>query len=66
MWAVEPFAVAQLYAVRGDGDRAFLWLDRAYQQRDSAMVTVKLTSHLANIRGDPRYKALLRKMRLPE
>jgi hypothetical protein len=45
---------------------AFEWLQRAYMQRDGGLVEIKVDLLLADLRSDPRYKALLRKMNLPE
>jgi TolB-like protein/Tfp pilus assembly protein PilF len=60
------YNIATIYAWRGDKDKAFEWLDRAYQQHDSGLVDVKVDPLLQVMRGDPRYKAFLRKMNLPE
>ena len=59
------FQVALVYAYRGELDQAFQWLDRAYEQRDAGMVVIKVHPLLKNIRQDPRYAELLRKMKLP-
>jgi TolB-like protein len=59
------YNIAQVYALRGDPDQAFTWLDRAYRQRDSGLPQMKVDVLLKNLRGDPRYKALLHKMKLP-
>ena len=60
--------VAMNYAYRGDHDLALEWLERAYLQKDSSLAgIVGETRHLfKNIADDPRYKAFLRKMKLPE
>jgi hypothetical protein len=42
------------------------WLERAYAQKDSGLYAVKGDAMLKNIEGDPRYKAVLKKMNLPE
>jgi hypothetical protein len=41
-------------------------LDRAYRQRDGGLSGIKIDPLLANLRTDPRFAALLRKMKLPE
>lgn len=64
--ATFPYQIAQVHAYRREIDQAFAWLDRAWRARDSGALDVKRTPLLANIRGDPRYRAFLRKMRLPE
>ncbi len=58
--------VAEAYAFRGQKDRALDWLERAYAQRDPALYSIKQEVLLAPLESDPRYKALLRKMKLPE
>jgi TolB-like protein len=62
----DGYALACIYAGRGDFDQAFAWLGRAYDQHDQALTLLKLDPSLRDIVGDPRYHALLRKMRLPE
>jgi predicted Zn-dependent protease len=59
------FQIAEIYAFRGEADRAFEWLERAYVQRDAGLAASKSDPLLKNIERDPRYAALLRKMRLP-
>jgi TolB-like protein len=58
--------IAEAYAFRGQKDKAFAWLDQAYAQKDFFLWTIKVDPLLRNIEGDPRYKAFLRKMNLPE
>jgi serine/threonine protein kinase/lipoprotein NlpI len=62
----DPVDIAEVHAFRGEIDQAFAWLDRAIRQRDPYCVLIKTDRLLENLRGDPRYRALLRKMRLPE
>jgi TolB-like protein len=61
-----PFQIASVYAWRGEKDKAFEWAERAYAQRDSGLTWLKIDTNFRSLRGDPRYKALLRKMHLPE
>ena len=58
--------IADVYAYRGETDDAFVWLGRAYDQHDTGVADLKDDPWLKNIRADPRYVALLRKMHLPE
>jgi tetratricopeptide (TPR) repeat protein len=60
------FFVAQTYAYRGDHDLALQWLERAYQQKDAALIEITGEPLFKNLANDPRFKAFLRKMRLPE
>ncbi len=62
-----PGVVASLYALIGDKDRAFEWLDKAYAERDGEEITLlKVDPAFKNLRGDPRFADLLRRMGLPE
>jgi TolB-like protein/DNA-binding winged helix-turn-helix (wHTH) protein len=59
------YQIAEVYAWRGEKDKAFEWLDRALAQRDGGLFEIKFDALLAGLRADPRYTALLRKMNLP-
>jgi serine/threonine-protein kinase len=61
-----PCEIAQVYAFRGAKDAAFEWLDRAYQQHDSDLTTIKADLMLVQLRSDARFAAMVAKMRLPE
>jgi TolB-like protein len=63
---MDVWAIATVYAWRGEKDQAFEWAGRAYAQRDTGFTWIKIDSNFRNLRGDQRYKALLRKMNLPE
>ncbi|HET8922003.1 MAG TPA: winged helix-turn-helix domain-containing protein [Candidatus Acidoferrum sp.] len=59
------YQIAEAYAYRGETDKAFQWLDRAFQQRDPGTPEMKTDPLMKSLRQDPRYAELLRKMRLP-
>jgi adenylate cyclase len=61
-----PSEIARVYAFRGEKDRAFEWLARAYDARDQDLYFIKGDPLLKKLAGDPRYQAFLRKMNLPE
>ena len=58
--------IAMVYAARGDPDRAFAWLDRTFNVYGEGITWIKGDPLLSSLVVDPRYKALLQKMRLPE
>jgi len=60
------YQIAMVYAWRGERDKAFEWLDRGYAQRDNGLVDIKWDPLMNSLHADPRYKALLRKIHLPE
>jgi len=62
-WA---YQIATVYAWRGESAQAIEWLERAYRQQDAGMTRLTLDRLLAKLRGDLRFKALVRKMNLPE
>jgi TolB-like protein/tetratricopeptide (TPR) repeat protein len=64
--AESPMDIAALHAYLGDVDQAFVWIDRAYLANPENLFTLKYDSSFKGIRDDPRYRALLRKMNLPE
>ena len=61
-WA---YQIAEVYAWLGERDAAFEWLQRAYTQHDGGLIQVKYDRLLVSLRGDTRYRALLRQMNLP-
>jgi TolB-like protein len=60
------YQVAETLAWRGEMDKAFEWLERAYQQRDGGLSEVKVDLLLDRLHGDPRFRALLKKVNLPQ
>jgi tetratricopeptide (TPR) repeat protein len=59
------YQIAEVYAYRQETDKAFKWLDRAFQQRDPGVPEFKSNPLMRSLRGDPRYVELLKKMRFP-
>ena len=59
------FQIAEIYAYRGEGDKAFEWLERAYKQADPGLTLMKGYPMLRSLHVDPRWSAFLKKMKLP-
>jgi len=57
--------LAETYSVMGEKTEAFEFLDVAYQERGSWLVFLGAYPGFSNIRTDPRYADLLRRMGLP-
>ena len=62
----EAFEIAEAYAYRGQREEAFRWLERAFNQKDPGLYFIQVSLLLGKLEGDPRYKAFLRKLRLPQ
>lgn len=62
---VPTFTRAVIYIGLGDRDRAFEWLEKAYQERNMGLTFLKLDPFFDPLRSDPRFAHLLRCMGLP-
>ena len=62
---VAGYQIVQMYAWRGESDRAFAWLGRAAELHDPGLTYLTFDPLLHGLRGDARFAALLKKMNLP-
>jgi TolB-like protein/lipoprotein NlpI len=53
------YNIAYLLAYRGENDRAFKWLNKAAQYRDSGLTQIANQPEFENIHSDPRWLPLL-------
>jgi serine/threonine protein kinase/Flp pilus assembly protein TadD len=58
--------VAIVYCGLGDREKTFEWLEKAYQERNFLLTRVKVSPLWDDLRSDPRFIALLKKIRLEE
>jgi serine/threonine protein kinase/Tfp pilus assembly protein PilF len=63
---VSPFNIAVLYAGLEDRSRTMEWLEKAFQERAGLLVYLNVDPWFDNLRGDPRFQALLRRINRPE
>lgn len=61
---VSPYVLARIYMGFPDKNRAFEWLEKAFDERDSRLIHLKAAPIFDCLRGDPRYYELLRKIGL--
>ncbi len=62
---VSPYVIATIYAGLGDNDRAFEFLEKAYQERSLEISWhIKADLRIDNLRSDPRFQNLLRRVGL--
>jgi TolB-like protein/Tfp pilus assembly protein PilF len=59
------YQIAQVYAVRGEKDKAFEWLQISFDTHDTGTLGLLIDPLLHGLRDDPRYKALVAKMNFP-
>jgi serine/threonine protein kinase/tetratricopeptide (TPR) repeat protein len=59
---VDPYNIAVIYAGLGEKGEAFRWLEKGYEQRSSGMPYLTTDPFWSEMRSDPRYADLLRRM----
>jgi adenylate cyclase len=59
-------AKAKIYISLGDKDKAFHWLEKAYEERDGFTDELAVSPMFASVRSDPRYQALVKKIGFPQ
>ncbi len=59
------YQIAEVYAVRGEKDKAFEWLQISFDNHDAGTLTLLVDPLLRGLRDDPRYKTFLAKLGLP-
>jgi len=58
--------IAGDYALLGERDSAFAWLERAFREREAALAFFTVDDHFYALRSDPRFRDLARRMGLPD
>jgi TolB-like protein/Flp pilus assembly protein TadD len=59
------YQIAEVYAWRGETDKAFDWLQISYDNHDTGTLSLLIDPLVRGLRGDPRYKSMLEKVGLP-
>jgi TolB-like protein/Flp pilus assembly protein TadD len=62
---VRPSEVATIYALLGRKEDAFMWLEKAFEERSPYLLMLKVDPTIKSLRSDPRFDNLLRRMKLP-
>jgi len=58
-----PYNIALLYNALDESDKALEWLEKAYQSRDTKMTLLKVEPKWNNLRSEPRFLEIMRKMK---
>jgi DNA-binding winged helix-turn-helix (wHTH) protein/TolB-like protein len=61
---ISPFSIAEIYIGLGEKDRAFEWLEKAYEDRTWLLRILNVEPIFDPIRSDPRFTDLLRRIGL--
>jgi serine/threonine-protein kinase len=59
-------AVDGNYAQLGEKERAFEWLEKAFAEHDNAITYLKIDTAFDNVKSDPHFQDLLRRIGLPQ
>jgi serine/threonine protein kinase/Tfp pilus assembly protein PilF len=62
---VSPFDIALIHTALGDKEKAFEWLQRAYEERSCFLIYLKWEPRLDPLRSDPRFQHLQHQVGLP-
>lgn len=63
-WCCSPTSIGLSHFVQGDKDLGFEWLERAYEEGDVHLTSLKVNWELDGVRNDPRYIDLVRRLGL--
>jgi TolB-like protein/Tfp pilus assembly protein PilF len=61
----QAYGIADVYALRQDPDKMFEWLERAWSNRDSGVLSLLYDPLVLRYKDDPRFSAFCRKVGLP-
>jgi len=61
---VSSYSIAETYMRMGEKQKAFEWLEKAYEEHDSGLVSLAVEPMFESIRLDPRFREILRRMKL--
>jgi Flp pilus assembly protein TadD len=56
------FQIAAVYAIRGENDEAFRWIDHAIRAHDAGAVMVATENSFVSLRSDPRWRSVLERL----
>jgi serine/threonine-protein kinase len=61
---VSSYSIAEGYMRLGQKDKAFEWLEKAYQDHDSGLVSIAVEPMFDPVRSEPRFRDIVRRMKL--
>ncbi|HAF15835.1 MAG TPA: hypothetical protein DCK99_19505 [Blastocatellia bacterium] len=61
---ISPLDIARIYAGLDEKDQAFQWLEKAYQERVTYLMLLKVDEDFSSLHSDPRFQNLLQRVGL--
>src|SRR5437588_473839 len=61
---VSSYSIAESYMRMGEKQKAFEWLEKAYEEHDSGLVSLAVEPMFESRRSDSRFKEIVRRMKL--
>jgi hypothetical protein len=62
---VSSYNIAEAYMRMAEKEKALEWLQKAYEEHDSGLVSVAVEPMFEGVRSDSRFQDMTRRMRLP-
>jgi serine/threonine protein kinase len=62
----DPALVAEIYTQLGEKEKAFEWLEIAYEKHVGAMATINTKPTWDPLRGEPQFQEILKRMNFPD
>jgi adenylate cyclase len=59
---IAPWMIAAVYVYLGERDKAFEWIEKAFEEHDHWLVYLKVSPIVDILRSDPRFPKLLKRM----
>ena len=63
---VPPIAFSDIYVALGDREKAFVWLEKAYEDRSGGLTDLARVRFSSQLRSDARFQDLMRRLGLPQ
>jgi len=63
---VSSFWIAAVYARLDEKEKAFQWLEESFRERSGFLVTLKANYFFENLRDDPRFEEMLKRIGIPD
>jgi hypothetical protein len=57
--------IAGNYALTGESDSAFQWLEKAFDARTAQLLHIPFHPHFDSLHSDPRFAALMQRIGIP-